>query len=52
MEKEIKRLKGENRALKIKNEFLRQRPDLPVDRIPAYRRLLKLEKLIEELRSW
>lgn len=37
--KEIRRLKDDNKNLVERNAFLRQRPDLPVDRIPAYLRL-------------
>lgn len=37
--REIRRLKEEHKNLVERNAFLRQRPDLPVDRIPAYLRL-------------
>jgi hypothetical protein len=33
----ITELEANNKNLTEKNAFLRQRPDLPVDRIPAYK---------------
>jgi len=48
LEKELQQEQGNNKALVIKNKFLRERPDLPVDRIPAYNRL-KAE-LVEQAR--
>lgn len=37
---------GELKALTLQNAFLRQREDLPVDRIPAYQKVIELEKYI------
>ncbi|MDH5182294.1 MAG: hypothetical protein OEX12_00255 [Gammaproteobacteria bacterium] len=44
--KTMKRLHAENKDLISRNAFLRQRPDLPVDRIPAYE---EMNKKISEL---
>lgn len=41
---EVEKLRGENKALVLMNKFLRERPDLPVDRIPAYQSMM-LERL-------
>lgn len=40
----IERLEGNNKGLVLQNALLRQRPDLPVDRIPA-------AGMVEQLRS-
>ncbi len=37
--REIEKLLAHHKNLVERNAFLRQRPDLPVDRIPAYLRL-------------
>ena len=37
----IVELEGQNKGLILTNAFLRQRPDLPVDRIPVYERMSK-----------
>jgi len=45
---EITQLRGNNKGLIEQNAFLRQRPDLPVDRIPAYERMsAEIERLKE-----
>lgn len=36
LDQQVRQLQGDNKALKEQNQYLRQRPDLPVDRIPAY----------------
>lgn len=41
----IKDLQNSNRNLTDRNALLRQRPDLPVDRIPAHRELERLQAL-------
>ena len=51
----ITELEANNKNLTEKNAFLRQRPDLPVDRIPAYTAMKatidKLEAERKELRE-
>ena len=51
----VRQLEGENKALVIKNKFLRERPDLPVDRIPVYetfcREIIKANEEIDTLKS-
>ena len=37
--KAIRELQAQNKDLIQRNAFLRERPDLPVDRIPAYKRM-------------
>jgi hypothetical protein len=43
IEEDIKRLKSDNQNLIDRNALLRQRPDLPVDRITAHERLVELQ---------
>lgn len=48
LQKEGVRLKADHQKLVEKNAFLLERPDLPVDRIPAYDRM---RKYINELET-
>lgn len=47
-DKQIKILEANNRDLVNRNRLLRQRSDLPVDRIPAHQEMVRLQ---EEVRS-
>ncbi len=42
----VQQLEGDNKGLVLKNALLRQRPDLPVDRIPAAKEVDKLRKAL------
>lgn len=48
LQQELKQLEGNNKSLIEKNRHLRQRPDLPVDRIPAYQ---NNKRLIDALQN-
>ncbi|WP_019933901.1 hypothetical protein [Oceanimonas smirnovii] len=55
LDQQVRQLQGDNKALKEQNQYLRQRPDLPVDRIPAYKahaaRITELEESNERWRK-
>jgi hypothetical protein len=44
-------LEGQNKGLVLQNALLRQRPDLPVDRIPAAREVVALRAEVERLKG-
>jgi hypothetical protein len=48
---EIERLKLDHQHMVGRNALLRQRPDLPVDRIPAHNQLIALQAEIERLKG-
>lgn len=50
MEAEIKQLRNSNRDLTQRNKVLRERVDLPVDRIPSHAELVRLQTQIESIR--
>lgn len=47
----IAELEAAHRDLVKRNAMLRERPDLPADRIPAYRELLRLQEENRHLRA-
>lgn len=46
LEKELHHWKSNHKAMVHRCAMLRDRPDLPVDRIPAYRELIRLQRLL------
>lgn len=48
---EIKQLKANHKNMVERNALLRQRPDLPVDRIPAHKQLIELQSAVAEERQ-
>lgn len=44
LERDIEQLKAQHEDLVFRNRILRERPDLPVDRIPAHNALVKLQE--------
>lgn len=49
-DKQINQLWNDHQSMKQKNAMLRQRPDLPVDRIPAYKEMrYQIDRLNREL---
>lgn len=51
MEAEIKQLRNSNRDLTQRNKVLRERVDLPVDRIPSHDELIRLQTQIDSIRK-
>lgn len=45
----VKELEGQHKGLVLQNALLRQRPDLPVDRIPAADDVARLRAKVEKL---
>ena len=43
MQKEVAHWKANHQNLVMRNALLEQRPDLPIDRIPAYKELIRLQ---------
>lgn len=46
LERELHHWKSNHKAMVHRCAMLRDRPDLPVDRIPAYRELIRLQRLL------
>lgn len=51
MEAEIKQLRNSNRDLTQRNKVLRERVDLPADRIPSHDELIRLQTQIDSIRK-
>ncbi|MGP7732980.1 hypothetical protein [Oceanimonas smirnovii] len=51
LDQQVRKLQGDNKALVSQNQYLRQRPDLPVDRIPAYKKHAEQIKQLENARN-